>query len=156
MKTINSVDTKEFLNHQVANLNVFTVKIHQIHWYMKGHNFFTMHEKMDDLYSEFDEQMDEVAERLLAIGGKPFSSLKEFLENASIEEAPYTKEKSMDELIGDLVSSLELLRDEYQQGIKLTEEEGDDVTNDMLIGYKTEIDKHIWMYKAFLGKASLE
>lgn len=27
MKTINSVDTKEFLNHQVANLNVFTVKI---------------------------------------------------------------------------------------------------------------------------------
>lgn len=52
MKTINSVDTKEFLNHQVANLNVFTVKIHQIHWYMRGHNFFTLHEKMDDLYSE--------------------------------------------------------------------------------------------------------
>ncbi|KJQ93542.1 general stress protein, partial [Listeria monocytogenes] len=47
MKTINSVDTKEFLNHQVANLNVFTVKIHQIHWYMRGHNFFTLHEKMD-------------------------------------------------------------------------------------------------------------
>lgn len=45
MKTINSVDTKEFLNHQVANLNVFTVKIHQIHWYMRGHNFFTLHEK---------------------------------------------------------------------------------------------------------------
>lgn len=90
MKTINSVDTKEFLNHQVANLNVFTVKIHQIHWYMRGHNFFTLHEKMDDLYSEFGEQMDEVAERLLAIGGSPFSTLKEFLENASVEEAPYT------------------------------------------------------------------
>ncbi|HCM4977458.1 TPA: non-heme iron-binding ferritin Fri [Listeria monocytogenes] len=156
MKTINSVDTKEFLNHQVANLNVFTVKIHQIHWYMRGHNFFTLHEKMDDLYSEFGEQMDEVAERLLAIGGSPFSTLKEFLENASVEEEPYTKPKTMDQLMEDLVGTLELLRDEYQQGIELTDKEGDNVTNDMLIAFKASIDKHIWMFKAFLGKAPLE
>ncbi|WP_163652301.1 DNA starvation/stationary phase protection protein [Listeria sp. PSOL-1] len=156
MKTINSVDTKQFLNHQVANLNVFTVKIHQIHWYMRGKNFFTLHEKMDDLYSEFGEQMDEVAERLIAIGGAPFSTLKEFLENASVEEAPYTKKKTMEELIEMLVGTLKLLRDEYQQGIELTDKEGDDVTNDMLIAFKNSIDKHIWMYQAFLNKAPLE
>ncbi|EAE5098717.1 DNA starvation/stationary phase protection protein, partial [Listeria monocytogenes] len=114
------------------------------------------HEKMDDLYSEFGEQMDEVAERLLAIGGSPFSTLKEFLENASVEEAPYTKPKTMDQLMEDLVGTLELLRDEYQQGIELTDKEGDNVTNDMLIAFKASIDKHIWMFKAFLGKAPLE
>jgi len=36
------------------------------------------------------------------------------------------------------------------EGIKTTENEGDDVSNDMLISQKADVDTHIWMLQAFL------
>ncbi|EGO6657269.1 DNA starvation/stationary phase protection protein, partial [Enterococcus faecalis] len=45
-------ETKKILNQLVADLSVFSVRIHQVHWYMRGGRFLTLHPKMDDLMEQ--------------------------------------------------------------------------------------------------------
>lgn len=152
MKTIKAVDTKQFLNHQVANYGVVYIKLHQLHWYVKGSHFFTLHEKFEELYNEATAILDEIAERLIAIGGAPYSTLAEFIAHSSIEEQPYKTPISQDEMVKIVIADLTTLRDELVEGIAISDEENDSVTNDLLISKKASIDTHIWFYTAFLGE----
>src|SRR5699024_7758085 len=70
------------VNELVANQGVLYVKLHQYHWYVQGPDFYTLHEKFEELYDETSEKFDLFAERLLAIGEKPYSTLSEYLEHA--------------------------------------------------------------------------
>lgn len=74
------------LNHLLANHVVEYHKLQSFHWYVKGRDFFQAHAKLEELYDAVNETIDELAELILQIGGTPFSSLKEFLAEASIEE----------------------------------------------------------------------
>src|SRR5690625_6382389 len=78
--------TSSVVNQLVANQGILFVKLHQYHWYVQGPHFFTLHEKFEELYNETSEQFDAFAERLLAKGDKPFSTLGEYLEHATISE----------------------------------------------------------------------
>ena len=61
--------TQTNLNQLVADISQLTLIVHQTHWYMRGKTFFTMHPKMDELMADLDDQLDQIAERLIAIGG---------------------------------------------------------------------------------------
>ena len=64
------------LNKQVANWSVLYTKLHNFHWYVKGPSFFTLHAKFEELYNEATLNMDEIAERLLTLGGGTCSNIK--------------------------------------------------------------------------------
>ncbi|MFL2095435.1 DNA starvation/stationary phase protection protein [Marinilactibacillus psychrotolerans] len=147
---------KEYLNTLVATQGLFYVKLHQAHWYIKGPNFFSLHPKLEEYYDELTVQMDDMAERLLSIGGEPYSTLKEFIDHSLIKESIDDKNLSEKEMIHSVIADFEILRDELSSGIKLTDEEHDGVSNDMLISQKTEVDKTIWMLQAYMGHAALE
>ena len=53
------------MNKAVANYNVLYMKLHHFHWFVKGPEFFTLHEKFEELYDEVTGYTDEIAERLL-------------------------------------------------------------------------------------------
>lgn len=150
METTVTLSVKEILNHQIANYNVLYTKLHQFHWYVKGPHFFTLHEKFEELYNEAAEAFDELAERLLSIGGKPFSTLSEYLANTSLVESTNVDRQSS-EFVQELVENYEVIRNELIQAITVAGDEDDDVTEDLFIGLKANIDKHIWMLKAYLG-----
>lgn len=147
-----SQEVKDFLNKVVATQGQFYVRLHQFHWYIKGPHFFTLHEKFEELYDEVTENLDEVAERLLSVGGEPYSTLQEFIEHSVIEERVEDKNLSEEEMVRAVVRDLETIRESLQEGILLTDEHKDYVSNDMLIAIKEKVDKHLWMLKAFLGK----
>lgn len=147
---------KEYLNTLVATQGLFYVKLHQAHWYIKGPNFFSLHPKLEELYDDLTVQMDDMAERLLAIGGEPYSTLKEFIDHSLIKESIDDKNLSEKEMIQSVITDFEILRDELLSGIKLTDEENDGVSNDLLISQKTEVDKTIWMLQAYMGHSALE
>ncbi|TFJ47010.1 DNA starvation/stationary phase protection protein [Carnobacterium divergens] len=151
-----NIDVKAILNKQVANHGVLYTKFHQHHWYVQGASFYTLHEKFEELFNSIAANSDEIAERLIAIGGAPYSTLAEYLEHASIEEKPYTKKTSANDMVASVVHDYRIIRDEISEGIELTGEAGDDSTQDMLIAYKTEIEKNIWMLQAFLDQSPLE
>lgn len=139
------------VNHLVANQGVLFVKLHQYHWYVEGPDFFTLHEKFEELYNETNEFFDAFAERLIAKGEKPFSTLGEYLEHASISENPYNKKISAEEMVRNLIDDYHIIGDITLEGINLASEETDSVTEDMLIEYKESIDNTTWMLQAYLG-----
>lgn len=141
------------LNDMVANQAVFIFKLYHRHFYVKGPQFFVLHEKFEELYDEALENFDELAERLLAIGGEPYSSMAEFLEHASLTEYAGEKKAEGAKYVEETVRDMKTIRKALINGIELTGDAGDDATQDLLIGYKTKYDKHIWMLEAFLGNA---
>lgn len=74
------------MNELLSTLEVFYHKLQSYHWYVKGPGFFTVHAQLESYYDEVKEEVDEVAETLLMIGGKPVSTLKEFLELSKVSE----------------------------------------------------------------------
>lgn len=139
------------LNELIANQGVLYIKLHQYHWHVQGHHFFTLHEKFEQLYDETTEYMDEFAERLVAKRVKPLSTLKQFLENATIQEELYEKKMSAEEMVDDIIGDFTEIRDLVKQGIQEAETISDDVTEDMLIAYNEYIDTTVWMLTAYLG-----
>ncbi|MTT30713.1 DNA starvation/stationary phase protection protein [Terrilactibacillus sp. BCM23-1] len=150
MATTQTVDVKELLNKQVANFGVLYIKLHQFHWYVKGPQFFTLHAKFEELYDETTAAFDDLAERLLTIGGSPYSTLKEYLEHASLQESTDVNREA-DEFVKELINDYTLLSRELGESINSAAEAGDDVTQDLFIGLKGSLEKHVWMLQAYLG-----
>ena len=138
------------LNVQIANWSVLYTKLHRYHWFVKGPHFFTLHEKFEELYNESADVVDEAAERLLAIGGTPVATMKEYLNIATLEETK--EESSADEMVSNLVDDYTHLKKELKELAELSDQHGDDVTNDLAVGLLEKIDTHIWMLSAYLGK----
>lgn len=143
--------TTEILNRHVANWNVMFVKLHNYHWNVKGSSFFTLHNKFEELYNEAAEHVDELAERLLALKGKPVASMKVFLETSTINEAE--GEKTDIEMVQALVDDFDTFSSELKEDIETLEGDADDEdTADMLIAIRQSVVKHNWMFRAFLGQ----
>lgn len=138
------------LNTQLANWSVLGVKLHNYHWFVKGPQFFALHEKFEELYNTAADYVDEIAERMLAIGGKPAASMAEYLKLASIEEA--TGDQSAEQMVATLVADFQVIVKELKAGIEIANDQGDDPSADLLIGMLTDVEKQSWMLSAFLGK----
>ncbi|WP_418039654.1 Dps family protein [Paenibacillus xylanilyticus] len=141
---------QEVLNRQIAGWSVLYTKLHHFHWYVQGPHFFTLHAKFEELYNLATSNMDEVAERLLAIGGRPVATMSEQLRLSPIDEAQgqLSAERMVESVVADLRTMVEVIK----QGIHAAGEAEDNATEDMLIGFTAALDKEIWMLNAFLGK----
>ncbi|MGG4126888.1 Dps family protein [Paenibacillus illinoisensis] len=141
---------QEVLNRQIAGWSVLYTKLHHFHWYVQGPHFFTLHAKFEELYNLATANMDEVAERLLAIGGRPVATMSEQLRLSPVDEAQgkLSAERMVESVVADLRTMVEVI----EQGIHAAGEAEDNATEDMLIGFTAALDKEIWMLNAFLGK----
>ncbi|WP_243300127.1 Dps family protein [Bacillus litorisediminis] len=138
------------VNRQIANWTVLYVKLHNYHWFVKGPQFFTLHELYEQLYNEAHTYIDDLAERLLALDGKPVATMKEALEISTIKEATGTE--TAEEMVRTTQEDFETLIDEFKDGMIIAEEAGDETTADMLLSIHQSLEKHVWMLKSFLGK----
>ncbi|QXN78982.1 DNA starvation/stationary phase protection protein [Staphylococcus haemolyticus] len=141
-------DVVKELNQQVANWTVAYTKLHNFHWYVKGPNFFSLHEKFEELYNEASQYVDDLAERILAIGGNPVGTLKESLEISIVDEAG--KNYSAEQMVEAFSNDLTHISEQLVKSIEVAREAGDDVSEDMFIGMKNSVDKHNWMFKSYL------
>src|SRR5699024_356258 len=103
--------------------------------------------------NEVNDQLDEVAERLITIGGSPYSTLNEFANATNLSDEKGSYDQTMDQRVERLVAGYRYLQALYAKGIEVTGDESDDVTQDMLIEFKGAVEKNIWMLQAKLGKA---
>ncbi|WP_223591724.1 Dps family protein [Neobacillus bataviensis] len=140
----------DVLNKQIANWSVLYMKLHNYHWYVKGEQFFTLHAKFEEFYNEAGLHVDELAERLLAIGGNPVATMKECLEISSIQEATGTEKA--EEMVQSIINDFSIIIGEIKEGMSLAGELDDETTGDMLLAIHSGLEKHVWMLTAFLGK----
>lgn len=143
-------DYVSLMNRFLANQMVFYIKLHNLHWYVKGTAFFTLHTEYEKLYDNTTEILDEVAERMLIIGHSPIASLKEALDISTIKELA-AKPIGGNDSVKVALSDLEQLSKDASELITLSAEAGDDVTADMFTGYAANYQKLIWMFKAYMS-----
>lgn len=134
------------LNQQVANLATFFTKLHHFHWFIEGKGFFVLHEKFEELYDEINGLYDEFAERLIIIGGKPASTLSAYLKLTTLKETDTLDSKLM---VDEVINDLKQLVTELKALTKLSQDQADEETADLLIGTVASFEKHIWMFTAF-------
>jgi starvation-inducible DNA-binding protein len=138
------------LNVIVADAAVFYYKLHNYHWFVTGRQFFSLHEKFEELYDHWTELMDDVAERVLTIGGRPPATLAEVLKLATVKEESGKPEAR--EMVERTLADLRGQADQMRKGIELAEKADDRGTANLLDGFCDEIEKTIWMLEAWLEK----
>jgi len=144
-----SKTTVDVLNKQIADWNILFVKLHNYHWYVKGSNFFTLHTKFEEFYNEASLHIDELAERVLIIGGKPLATMREYLDTSSLKEA--NKNITSDEMVQEITKDYHYLIEELKDGMEIAESENDSVTHDLLLAIREQLAKHVWMLTAYLN-----
>ncbi|WP_156299880.1 Dps family protein [Streptobacillus canis] len=141
--------TIDALNVYLADLNVFYRKVQNYHWNVVGQGFFTVHAKLEEIYDGVNEKIDVIAERILAIGGRPYGNMKKYLEITSIKEAN-DEDISVKDLLTVLIFDTENLLAQVRNLKEITDEEKDFGTSAELDNHITEYEKLLWMFKAYI------
>lgn len=134
------------LNHLLANLVVEYHKLQNFHWYIKGSDFFTVHAKLEEYYNDINKAVDEVAESILMLEGKPLASLKDFAANASIKESEAQFIKS-DIILAEVEKDYSLLLAEVIEIKKAADAEENFIISAMMDDYIKNFTKAVWMLK---------
>jgi starvation-inducible DNA-binding protein len=140
----------ELLNKNLANLQLFYVKLHNYHWNVKGMNFKPVHEMTEAYYDYFAEQYDEVAERIVQLGGKPLATLNDYLKNASLKEES-KKTFDVKYVLGSVLSDFKLLNDDFKEIAKVAGENGDVPSSNIADENVAWLEKQIWMINVSIG-----
>ncbi|MBT2679922.1 DNA starvation/stationary phase protection protein [Bacillus sp. ISL-35] len=140
----------QMVNQQIANWTVLYIKLHNYHWYVTGPEFFTLHSKFEELYNEAALHIDELAERLLAMGDKPVATMTGALELASVKEAAGSESAS--DMVASIVDDYTTIIEELKRGMELAGEVQDETTSDLLLSIHSGLEKHVWMLNSFLGR----
>ena len=90
------------MNAYLSDLVVFYLKLHDLHWNVKGMQFVPVHQYSEARYEDMAEKFDEIAELLLQYGKKPVSSIREYLALSSIKEL--NKDSYRDEEVIKIIS----------------------------------------------------
>lgn len=135
------------LNALVADFTVFYQKLRHYHWNVKGKQFFKLHEKIEEIYTEVGDMIDEIAERVVGLDGVPIHTLSHILEEASIkEDADLPASAAMvDGIIGDIGA----LNASLMAAVETAEAEADRTTVNMLDDIHDGLEAHLWMLKAW-------
>ncbi len=92
------------LNDLLANFQIYYQNLRGLHWNIKGKNFFELHVKFEELYTDSQEKIDLIAERILTLQGQPLHTFEDYIKASKI---PVGKDISKDtEAVELVVTSL--------------------------------------------------
>ena len=130
------------MNAYLSDLVVFYLKLHDLHWNVKGMQFVPVHQYSESRYNDMAEKFDEIAELIIQHGEKPVSSISEYVKNASIKElnkGSYRDEEVI-KIIAEDMAQLKAAAEALRQ--KMAEEDVFDVVavlEDHIAGYQKEL-----------------
>ena len=139
----------EILNKLLADHNVLYVKARNAHWNIEGPDFHAQHLFFETIYDALAETIDEIAERVRAIGHYAVGSLKEFLDLTQLSEDKPAKNDSQS-YIKALLNDFESIIISIRENIETVENHGDAGTEDFLVGIIESHEKTAWMLRAHL------
>lgn len=145
-----SLELSKDLNSLLANFQTYYQNLRGIHWNIKGKRFFELHPKFEELYDDANLKVDEIAERILTLGGVPQHTFKDYIDNSKV---PVGKNITDDEqAIRLIVDSLNELLIIERKILDASAEANDEGTNSMMSDFITEQEKTVWMMKAWLAE----
>ena len=148
MNTKNQKVTEQ-LNSLLANYQIFYQNLRGLHWNIKGAQFFALHEKYESYYNEASEVVDEVAERILMLGGKPLHTFGDYVKHATLKEVSNVSDGQ--EGVKAVLENSLVLVGQFREILALASDNGDDATSALMSELIGTAEKRIWMLESFLA-----
>lgn len=153
----NRNNVAEILNKILANQFALYVKTLNYHWNIEGSDFHSLHKFLEHQYEELLDIIDEVAERVRALGCKTMASFKEYSKLSKVEDELFGGGKNQAQMLQQLLI-------DHETVIKLIRKDADEVlekyddigTNNFLIEKLEDHEKMAWMLRAFFPKNPLK
>ena len=137
------------LNDRLADTLDMGLQSKQAHWNVKGPHFIALHELFDTVAGLFPAHADDIAERIVALGGVAEGTLAAVEGRSHLPPYPVDIFKGRDHLQA-LSNVLALYAKAVRADIDRTAELGDVDTSDLFTGISREMDKHLWFLEAHL------
>jgi starvation-inducible DNA-binding protein len=137
------------LRKVVADSYALMGQTHICHWNVRGPSFFSLHTAFEEQYTELFGAIDEIAERVRALGALAPGGLGNLARMAGIQEI--AEEADAREMVGHLLAANEHLVKDLQRARDVAAEHGDAETEDMMIARTQVHEKTIWMLRSFLA-----
>ncbi len=142
-----SAKTVASLQQLLADFQVYYTNLRGFHWNIQGKGFFTLHSKFEEMYDDAAEKVDEIAERILMLGGTPANKFSDYLKVSKIKEvAGVVCEKEIVKIILDDIKALIAAE---RAILAQASEAGDETTVSQLNDYLVEQEKLVWMLVAY-------
>jgi len=137
------------LNILLANYQLFYINARGFHWNIKGTNFFELHVKFEELYTDALTKIDEVAERIRTLGQTPLHSFSDYLQTSTIKEV--TNISNGEQAVAFVLEAFQKLIEIERELLDISSNAGDEGTNALMSDYLREQEKSVWMYSAYLN-----
>lgn len=138
------------LNRLLADHQVLYQKLRHYHWNVTGALFFGLHAKFEELYTATAVVVDDLAERILALGGQPLGTLGAQLQTATLAEDSTVPDART--MVANLIDDLETLNGGLRSASREHGEVDDAATINLLDAVADANEKTVWMLKAFLSE----
>ena len=159
MKTLEFIKLKRIGSKQRSSIFATTISrlpsvLHQssrFHWNIKGHNFLCTPQSIRKrcMMTRL-KKVDEIAERILMLGGTPANKFSDYLKVANVNEVD--KVSNGDEALNNILQSISYLIGEERKILSIASQAGDEVTVSMMSDYLKEQEKLVWMLVAYSSK----
>jgi len=139
----------EGLSRLLADSYILYLKTHNFHWNITGPMFSTLHLLFETHYTELALAVDQIAERIRALGVNAPGSFKQFAELTSIEEETGTP--SAEDMIKQLLVGQETVVRTTRSIFPFVDEANDEASADLLTQRMQVHEKNAWMLRSLLG-----
>ncbi|MCC7337437.1 MAG: DNA starvation/stationary phase protection protein [Pirellulaceae bacterium] len=136
------------LRQTVASTYALMGQLHLCHWNVRGKSFFSLHDAFQAQYTELFTAVDEIAERIRAIGGLAPGGLGTLAQKAGIKEI--AEDATADQMVQHLLEAHQKVLEDVAIVRDRAGEAKDLATEDMMIGRKQVHQKAVWMLTSYL------
>ena len=139
------------LNRLLSGFQVYYQNLRGLHWNIRGKRFFNLHVKFEELYNEAQLNIDNLAERILTIGGTPLHTFEDYMANNNLKVGKNISndEKAVHLVVDSLTDLLKIERELLNKSANIN----DEGTNSMMSDLIKNQEKTIWMMKAWLEES---
>lgn len=135
------------MNEYIANLHVWNVKLHNLHWNVTGEQFMPVHKFTEEMYEDAFEKFDDVAEQLKIQNENPAATIAEYSQLVTIKEIK-SGDFSSSEVVRVVTEDMEKMQQLVIEIRTLADEEGDFSTVAMMEDHAGGYAKNLWFLRA--------
>lgn len=133
-----------------ADALVFFTKTHNYHWNVKGRDFPQVHAATEEIYDNFAEIFDSLAERIIQLGDTPYVTLKDVLDKTKIKEDSRTSFNSR-EVLESILQDYKYFLKSFKELSEISAKKNDTTTQGYADSQVANLEKAIWMLNAQLA-----
>lgn len=137
------------LNARLADGVDLATQLKQAHWNVKGPSFIALHELFDSVHGAVLEHVDEIAERIAALGGTAEGTAAVAVRRSTLPAYPLQARRGI-EHVEAVATALSVFGKAVRESIERAARIGDADTEDLFVEVSREIDKRLWLVEAHI------